>query len=298
MKVQENISADFPFESKYVEVLGSKLHYIDVGEGDPMLFIHGIPTSSYMWRNIIPEASKDARCIAVDLIGMGKSDKPDIDYTIFDHIKYIEEFIKALDLKNITLVLHGWGSIIGFHYAMNHQDNVKGIVFYESHVRATIKWDMLSLPVQQIASLFTDEETSYREVVQNNYFIKTVLPTGVMRDLSPDEMKHYEEPFKTQESRKPLLQYIHELPVGSDQQEEIVQLIRDYSSKLKESKIPKLMFYAVPGFITTIDTVQWARDNFENLEVVDLGEALHFAQETNPHLFANEMMEWYQQITT
>lgn len=295
MNEQEAISAEFPFESKYMEIEGSKLHYIDEGEGDPMLFIHGIPTSSYMWRNIIPDVSKSARCIAVDLIGMGKSDKPDIEYSIFDHIKYIEDFITTLDLKNVTLVLHGWGSLVGFHYAMNHQDNVKAIIFYESHVRPSIKWDMLSLPVQQIASLFSDEETSYREVVQNNFFINTVLPTGVLRDLSNDELKHYEEPFDTQQSRKPLLQYIRELPTGTGPND-VVDLINDYSSKLKDSEIPKLMFFAVPGFITTIDTVQWAQDNIKNLEVRDLGEALHFIQETNPQLFSEELLDWYHNL--
>lgn len=295
MKQAEGISSEFPFESKYVEVFGSNIHYVDEGSGDPMLFLHGMPTSNYLWRNIIPEVSKEARCIAPDLIGMGKSDKPDIEYTIFDHIKYIEGFIEALDLKNITLVLHGWGSLIGFHYAMNHQDNVKAIVFYESHLRPNTTWDMLSLPVQQLASVFTDQETTYREVVKNNFFITQALPSGVLRTLSEKEKRYYSEPFSTPESRKPLLQYAHELPVGQDTGE-IVDLISDYSEKLKSSTLPKLMFYAVPGFITTIDTVQWAQSNLNNLEVVDLGEAMHFVQETDPKLFANELLEWYQAL--
>jgi hypothetical protein len=126
------ISAEFPFESHYVEVLGSKMHYIDEGEGGPILFIHGNPTSSYLWRNIIPYVSDDGRVIAVDLIGMGKSDKPDIDYRFVDHAKYLEGFIEELELKNVTLVIHDWGSGLGFNYAMQHEDNIKGIAFMEA----------------------------------------------------------------------------------------------------------------------------------------------------------------------
>src|SRR3990167_11121560 len=105
---------------KFVSIKGSNMHYVDSGSGSPILFLHGIPTSSYLWRHIIPALSSQARCIAPDLIGMGQSDKPDIDYRVFDHIAYLEEFIDALELKNITLVLHGWGSVIGFDYARRH----------------------------------------------------------------------------------------------------------------------------------------------------------------------------------
>jgi haloalkane dehalogenase len=129
---EQNISAEFPFESNYVEVLGSQMHYIDEGEGDPILFIHGNPTSSYLWRNIIPYVEPYGRAIAVDLIGMGKSDKPDIGYRFVDHAKYLEAFIEKLDLKNITLVVHDWGSALGFNYAMQNEDNIKGIAFMEA----------------------------------------------------------------------------------------------------------------------------------------------------------------------
>ena len=118
------ISADFPFESKFIDILGSKIHYIDEGSGDPILFLHGNPTSSYLWRNIIPYLLPHGRCIAPDLIGMGKSDKPNLEYRFFDHSKYVEEFIKKLDLSNITLVIHDWGSALGFHYAMRNENKI------------------------------------------------------------------------------------------------------------------------------------------------------------------------------
>ena len=129
------ISANVPFESKYLEVHGSKIHYVDEGSGDPILFIHGNPSSSYIWRNIIPYLVPHGRCIALDPIGMGKSDKPDLEYRFFDHLKYVEGFIEKLDLSNLTLVIHDWGSGLGFHYAMRHESNVKGIAFMEAMVK-------------------------------------------------------------------------------------------------------------------------------------------------------------------
>jgi len=125
----QEISTEFPFESKYIEVNGSNMHYIEEGTGDPILFLHGNPTSCYLWRNIIPHLAPLGRCIAPDLIGMGKSDKPDIEYRFFDHAVYLEGFIEKLGMENITLVIHDWGGDLGFYYAMRHEDNVKGIAF-------------------------------------------------------------------------------------------------------------------------------------------------------------------------
>ena len=137
---EQQISAAFPFQSHYAEVLGSRMHYVEEGSGDPVLFLHGNPTSSYLWRNVIPHVSPLARCIAPDLIGFGRSDKPDIDYRFFDHARYVDAFIEALGLRNITLVVHDWGSALGFHYARRHESNVRGIAFMEAIVRP-ITWD-------------------------------------------------------------------------------------------------------------------------------------------------------------
>ena len=121
------LSAEFPYESKYVEILGSKMHYIDQGEGDVFLFLHGNPTSSYLWRNVMRYVAPHGRIVAVDNIGFGKSDKPDVDYTFQTHLHYTEAFIDALDLRNIILVVHDWGSVIGLYYAAGHADNRCGV---------------------------------------------------------------------------------------------------------------------------------------------------------------------------
>lgn len=286
-----------PISSKAIEIKGSKIHYLEQGKGDPIVFLHGMPTSSYIWRNIIPELSESARCIAPDLIGMGKSDKPDIEYRIFDHIAYVDDFIAALDLKNITFVLHGWGSLIGFDHASRHEKNIKGLAFFESHVRPTTDWNMLSLPVQQLASLLKRPGASYRAIVQQNYLVKKLLPKGVMRTLSPEEIDEYAKPFPTADTRKPLWQYIQDLPLGEGP-DDVVALIDAYSKWLEKTPVPKLMLYAIPGFITTVATVQWARDNLNNLTLVGLDDVLHFVQESVPELLSEKLREWYLDLNT
>lgn len=292
---QHMISAECNYKSKYANILGSKIHYIEEGVGDPVLFIHGMPTSSYLWRNIIPYLSDKARCIAPDLIGMGKSEKPDIDYRIFDHIKYIENFIEELKLDKITLVLHGWGSVVGLDIASRHPEKIKAIAMYESHMQPATDWNMLSLPVQQFASVLNRQGASYRAIVKQNYLIDKLLPSGVIRNLTEEELTAYRAPYPTPETRKPLWQYILDLPLGNGP-DDVITLIDHYSQWLKKTKVPKLLFYAIPGFITTIESVQWARDNLQNLTLEPLDNALHFAQESNPQGFGEKLRKWYLAI--
>jgi len=292
MPIQGGISAECNYASHFASVDQSKIHYIEDGQGDPVVFLHGMPTSSYLWRNIIPSLADEARCIAPDLIGMGNSDKPDIDYTVFEHIRYIDGFIETLNLKNITLVLHGWGSVIGFDYARRHPNNVKALAFFESHVRPITDWDKLSLPVQQLMNLLHRPGASYQAVVEENYLVDKLLPNGVLRPLTSEELAHYRKPFETPESRKPLWQYVQDLPLGEGETE-VVKLIERYSEWLQKAPQPKLMLYAIPGFITTIETVQWAKDHLPNLTLIELQDALHFAQESMPDIFSHALREWY-----
>jgi len=286
------ISADFPYQPNFVDVLGAKMHYVDHGSGDPVVFLHGIPTSSYLWRNIIPYLAEDARCIAPDLIGLGKSAKPNIGYRIFDHIRYIDELINQLNLENITLVLHGWGSLIGFDYARRYSEKIKGIAFLESHIRPPSDWAMVSLPIQELSTILNTPDAGYDVIMNSNYFVNKVLPSGVLRKLSEEEMNHYREPFRQSGSALPLWQYLQDLPLGNEPKD-VIQLISDYSKWLQLSKLPKLMMYAVPGFITTISTVQWAKDHLPNLSLIDVGDALHYAQESKPDEIGEALQEWY-----
>ncbi len=288
------ISADFPYQAQYVDVLGSKMHYVEEGQGDPILFLHGVPTSSYVWRNVIPRLANLGRCIAPDLIGFGKSEKPDIEYTLVDHINYVEKFIETLKLDRLTIVMHGFGSIIGFDYAMRHENKCKGLVFYEAYLRA-LNGDETPLPYQEQILAWQGQENINDLIINGAHFIDKVLSQGTMRMLTEQEMNVYREPFKQKGSGKPLRQYLYDLPDGNNKNK-VNQLISDYSKKLIQSKLPKLMLYTVPGFITTIETVMWAKENLSNLEIVDIGEELHFAQESNPTLMGEAISIWLQGV--
>lgn len=284
------VSEDYPYASHYVDVLESKMHYIEQGSGDPILFLHGVPTSSYLWRNVIPHLSTLGRCIAVDLIGFGKSGKPDIDYSITDHIRYMDAFIQALDLKRITLIMHGWGSIIGFNYAMHHQSNCKGLVFYESYIRPMTQEDF-SLPMLEPFQLSEDE--AFDIVMNASSFVDKIIPQCMTRPLTDMEIKHYRTPFLPNGSGKPLQKYLQELPLDHNITN---KLIDAYSKLLQKSHIPKLMMYSVPGFITSIATVMWAKEHLPNLEIIEVGEALHLAQENDPVMMGESISIWLQAL--
>ncbi len=286
------ISVDFPYQSHYVDIDGSKLHYIEQGTGNPIVFLHGIPASSYLWRNVIPHLSTLGRCIAPDLIGFGKSDKPAIQYTITDHIRYIEKFIEALNLNHITFVLHGWGSIVGLDYAMKHENKCKGLVFYESYLRPQ-NGEEVSLPYQEQILKWQGKDNISELLANGVQFVDDALLQGTVRKLSEKEMNYYREPFQQSGSEKPIHQYLRDLP-GLGNQTSVDKIIAAYSARLMASKLPKLLLYSIPGFITTVGTIKWAKEHLQQLEMVDIGEDLHYIQESNPALMGETISVWLQ----
>jgi len=289
------ISADFPYEANYVEVHGSKLHYIDEGSGDPILFLHGNPESSYIWRNIMPYLIPLGRCIALDLIGFGKSDKPEIEYRFFDHVKYVEGFIEQMGLKNMTLVVHDWGSALGLHYAMRHEDNVKGIAFMEAILMPIPSWDVWPADLRQLFQAYRTPEVGWDLLVNQNLFIEQVLPGSIVRKLTEAEMDHYREPFKEPASRKPTWRWPNELPIAGEPAD-VVAVVANYNQKLQQSKLPKLLFHATPGVLINAPVVEWCRQHLPNLTTVDIGPGIHFLQEDNPHLIGSESANWYRTL--
>jgi haloalkane dehalogenase len=290
----QNISAAFPFSSNFIEVHGSRMHYIDEGSGDPVLFLHGNPTSSYLWRNIIPYLTPLARCIAPDLIGMGKSDKPNLKYRFFDHVKYIESFIELMKLEKITLVVHDWGSALGFHYAMRNEKNIKGIAFMEAMVKP-FSWNDFPKGFKAGFKLFRTPVVGWLLIVWFNMFVERILPKAIVRELTEEEMSHYREPFRTWRNRKPVWQWPNEIPIDG-KPSDVAQVIKHYNSKLQEAELPKLLFYATPGGIITPSTVDWCTQNLKNLTTVDIGEGIHFLQEDTPHAIGSELAKWYNKI--
>jgi len=270
------------------------MHYVDVGKGDPILFLHGNPTSSYLWRNIIPYLQTKGRCIAPDLIGMGKSDKPDIDYTYDDHYEYLVKFIEKLKLKKITLVIHDWGSGLGFRYAHEHSKNIKAIAFMEAMVKplkasdlpkdSKIPFLMMRMPM-----------FSWLMIGVMNMFLKMMLPKLIVRKLTTEEIKYYEDPYPTIASRKPVQVWPSQVPIDGKPKHSH-DVIGAYGKWLQKSKLPKLFFYAHPGAILKANDVAWIKKNIPNVKAVDIGSGIHFIQEDNPHKIGSELAKWYQKL--
>jgi pimeloyl-ACP methyl ester carboxylesterase len=186
---------DFPFESRFADVLDARLHYVEVGQGRPILLLHGNPTWSYVWRNILPIVAEQGRAIAVDLVGMGRSSKPEILYRFADHSAYLDAFIQALGLRNVTFVLHDWGSALGFHYACRHPDNVRAMAFFEAILAPIPGWGALPRDLRQMFQSFRDPAVGCRLIIEENMFIEKVLPAGISRTLTDREMESYREPY-------------------------------------------------------------------------------------------------------
>ena len=292
--MNKDISADFPFESHYLEVNGSKMHYIDVGDGDPVLFLHGNPTSSYLWRNIIPHVQNQGRCIAPDLIGMGKSDKPDIDYTYDDHYDYLVKFIEKLGLKNITLVIHDWGSGLGFRYAHEHQDNVKGIAFMEAMYKPMVSSEMPK-SLKYSFLMMRSKLFGWLMISVANMFVKKMVPDTIVRKLTKTEFDHYKAPFPTIASRKPVMIWPKEVPIDGKPAHSF-NIIQAYSEWLHQTDLPKLFFSANPGAIIQKANADYIVENFKNLTHVNIGDGIHFIQEDNPHLIGSEIAKWHQDL--
>jgi haloalkane dehalogenase len=289
------ISAAFPFESRFVEVKGSKIHYVEEGSGDPVLFLHGNPTSSYLWRNIIPHVSSSQRAIAMDLIGMGKSDKPEIEYRFFDHYEYVDGFIKALGLENITFVVHDWGSGLGLHYARQNEGNVKAIAMMEAILAPVPTWD--DFPPDFVATFqaFRAPDVGWEMIVNQHMFVEGILPAAIVRDLSDEEMDRYREPYVETASRTPLWRWPNELPIAGEPPD-VVDAIATYNGWLQETEIPKLLFHATPGAILPPALVEWCVANLKSLDTVDLGQGIHFVQEDHPHQIGEALADWLGRI--
>jgi haloalkane dehalogenase len=286
------ISATFPFESEFVDVLGSKMHYVDVGEGDPILFLHGNPTSSYLWRNIIPYVDGQARCVAVDLIGMGKSDHPDIPYRYDDHYRYLCGFIDALGIgSNLTLVIHDWGSGLGFRWAREHEEDVRAIAFMEAMIRP-LSLDDMPGSLRIAMRMMRAPGTGWMMISAGNIFLKKMLPDLTHADISPEALAYYRSAFPTVASRKAVRVWPRELPLDGKPADNTA-IVEDYRQWLTRTEIPKLLFHGNAGVAIKEDEVAWCRENLSNLEIVDLGDAIHFVQETHPSTIGTELSKWY-----
>lgn len=295
-KKNEPISADFPFQSKYINILDSTLHYVDEGKGTTFLFLHGNPTSSYLWRNVIPFVSKDNRAIAVDLIGMGKSGKPDITYKMANHCRYIEAFIKKMELKNIVLILHDWGSFIGLKYAMENEKNIKGVILMEGILRPWKNWETLPVVTRRIFKKFFDPVEGPKMIYDENFFIEKAMPYLTKRKLSKTEMDHYRNPFLEKPSRKPMLVFPRELPIAGENPEN-ANIIIDYNQWLSKTNVPIHILWAKPGSLFRKEFIPLMRKDFPKMTDLYIGKSKHYLQEDLPNEIGNAIIDWFAKIT-
>lgn len=292
------IDAEFPFQKKEMTVLGSTMSYIDEGEGRPVVFLHGNPTSSYLWRNIIPHLPAGTRAIAPDLIGMGDSGKPDIGYRFKDHATYLDGFLDQLNLTNAILVVHDWGSALGMRYARLNPDRIAGLVFMEAIVPPVLPIASFDDMPENLAEFFKlmRSDKGADMVLNQNFFVEVVLPQmGVVRPMSSAEMDQYRRPFLTPESRKPVLAWPREIPIEGTPPD-VVEEVGLNGEWLFSSPIPKLMFYAEPGALMPPPVADFLAAKVPNLETRFVGAGTHFLQEDHPHVIGHGITDWLRRI--
>ncbi|MGH0033294.1 MAG: haloalkane dehalogenase [Myxococcota bacterium] len=287
------ISPEERYAKKTVEVKGRRMAYVEAGSGDPIVFQHGNPTSSYLWRNVIPHLEDQGRCIAVDLIGMGDSDKlPDSGpdrYTFVEHREYLDGALAALGVeRDVTLVIHDWGSALGFDWANRHRDAIKGIAYMEAIVRP-MTWDEWPDLATKIFQGFRSP-AGEAMVLENNVFVENVLPGSVLRDLSDAEMEVYRRPFRQAgEDRRPTLTWPRQIPLDGEPAE-VVGIVQDYADWLSTCDVPKLFVNAEPGAILVGPQREFCRAWPQQTEVTVKGN--HFLQEDSPDEIGQAVAEW------
>jgi haloalkane dehalogenase len=287
------IKAADPHPREHVSVLDTEMNYVDTGVGDPIVFLHGNPASSYLWRNIIPYLSDHARCLAPDLIGMGRSGKsPTQSYRFLDHARYLDAWFDAMKLtKNVILVVHDWGSALGFHRAFRFPNQIKAIAYMEA-ISMPRRWDDFG----EAGDIFRALRSPQGEhmVLDENFFVEMVLPRGVMRKLSHEEMAAYRAPYLRREARLPTLTWPRQIPIEGEPAD-VTTIVENYGIWLSQSAIPKLLILGNPGAIITGRTRDFCRSWRSQREVIVRGR--HFLQEDSPDQIGVALAEFVKSFS-
>lgn len=274
-----DIAAADPYMRKRVAVLDSEMAYVETGSGAPIVFLHGNPTSSYLWRNVIPHCEGLGRCLAPDLIGMGESGKnPAGSYRFADHARYLDAWFEAVEVENAVLVVHDWGGALGFHWAARNPSKVRGIVYMETIV-TPVRWDDWPENARGIFQAMRSE-AGEELVLQKNIFVEGILPNAILRGLTPEEHEHYRAPFaEPGESRRPTLTWPRQIPIEGEPGD-VTAIVETSEQWLAGSDVPKLFVNAAPGSILTGRVREVCRAWPNQREVTVKGA--HFIQEDSP----------------
>lgn len=282
----------------FATVMGKRMAYVELGAGSPVWFQHGNPTSSFLWRNIMPYVADKNRAIAPDLIGMGDSEKlspsgPD-RYRFVEHREYLDGLMEqVMPEGEVVLVIHDWGSALGFDWARRNPNRVKGICFMEAIVAPIATWADFSPTATPVFQGFRSE-AGESMVLDKNIFVERVLPGSILRELSEDEMSVYRRPFlDAGEDRRPTLTWPRQIPIAGEPQD-VVEIVKQYSDWLPETDFPKLFVNADPGAIL-LDKQREIVRGWRNVTEVTVS-GTHFIQEDSPHEIGLALREWLEAL--
>ena len=280
-----------------LSVLDSEMAYREAGrpEAPFALFLHGNPTSSYLWRNILPLVADVAHCIAPDLIGFGQSGKPDITYRFEDHVRYLDAFIEQAGIGSAYLVLHDWGTALGLHLALRRPDFVRGLAFME-FIWPIPTWEQfLRSAAHEIFRKFRTPDEGERLILEENAFVERVLPGSIVRKLRDEEMAVYRAPFPTPQSRRPTWRFPNELPIAG-QPADVVATLEKAHAALAASTYPKLLFSADPGAIVSPALAEEFAHKLHDCRLIKLGAGLHYLQEDHPETIGRSVAEFIAEV--
>jgi haloalkane dehalogenase len=273
-------------------VLESTIHYQESGLGTPFVFLHGNPGSSHLWRNVLPDVG-NGRLLAPDLIGMGRSGKPDVPYLFADHARYLDAWFDALDLHGVVLVGHDWGGALAFDWASRHPGRVVGLAFLESIVKP-MAWEELSPQARDRSKAIRTPGTGEDMVLDQNLFVRQAFTGGVLSPVGDEDLETYLAPYPTPESRRPILAWARQMPLGGEPAE-LVARIEAYDGWLATSiDLPKLLmtFEGSPTLLIGEAMADWCAANIAALEIVSCGKAGHHAPEDRPQEIAAAISSW------
>jgi haloalkane dehalogenase len=275
-----------------VPVLNSTIAYREAGSADSptVLFLHGNPTSSYIWRNIIPLVAPVAHCIAPDLIGFGQSGKPDIEYRFFDHVRYLDDFLEKLDITSAYVVAHDWGTGLAFHLAARRPEFIRALAFME-FIRPMPTWQDFHADQIETFKKFRTPGVGEKMILDENFFVERVLPAATVRKLTEEEMAVYRAPFATPESRRPTWRFPNDLPIAGEPAD-VYAVIEEAHRAFALSSYPKLLFVGEPGALVSPALAERFARGLKNCKVIHVGPGLHYLPEDHPKEIGSVVHNW------
>lgn len=281
-----------PHPRRRISVLDTEMSYVDIGQGDPIVFLHGNPTSSYLWRNIIPYLRGHGRCLAPDLVGMGQSGRsPAQAYRFVDHARYLDAWFEALNLTgNVILVIHDWGSALGFHRAARYPEQIRAIAYMEA-IAMPLGWEDFG----EAGGFFRGlrSEKGEQMILEENLFVEAILPRSIFRKLSEQEMAAYRAPFLTREARLPTLVWPRQIPIEGEPAD-VAAIVQSYGQAMSGSTIPKLLVVGEPGVLIRDRTLEFCRTWPNQREVKVKG--MHYLQEDSPDEIGKALQEFVKSV--